>query len=250
MRIDEDPPLIIPRRGRREEPLPKAAVLVFTSQDLSLFTHCLSEYPEPVRKLFLADVFVGTYEGVSMAVAGPMLGAPQSVMVLEKLIALGAETVVSVGWCGSLRSTVVVGDVVLPMGAVSEEGTSAHYPGKKRGGPSDRLVGALKEAFQGEGLKVHEGEVWTTDAPFRETAAKVLKHQGSGILAVDMETSALFAVAGFRGIDLASVLVVSDELFTLKWKHGFREPGFRRTRELMIVPILRSVSSIQPSAAP
>jgi purine-nucleoside phosphorylase len=73
--------------------------------------------------------------------------------------------------------------------------------------------------------------VWSTDAPYRETVRKILFYQKKGILAVDMESSALFTVAHFRRIQLATVLIVSDELFTLEWVHGFKEPIFLKTRE-------------------
>ena len=48
------------------------------------------------------------------------------------------------------------------------------------------------------------------------------------LMAVDMETSALFTVAGFLGIAAAAVLVVSDDLSTLSWRPGFKRPEFRR----------------------
>ena len=43
-----------------------------------------------------------------------------------------------------------------------------------------------------------EGATWTTDAPFRETALAVREAEGEGILAVEMETAALYAFAAAR----------------------------------------------------
>ena len=162
-------------------------------------------------------------KGRRVALAGPMLGAPQTVLVLERMIALGARRFIAAGWCGSLRNEVRIGDIVLPSGAISEEGTSGHYPGVMRA-PSSELFNSLKSALASTGQAIHEGTVWTTDAPFRETCAKIKAFQSQGVLAVDMETSALFSVSQFRGVDLAAVLVVSDDLSGLKWVHGFRDP--------------------------
>lgn len=160
-----------------------------------------------------------------------MIGAPQAVMVLEKMIALGVQRVVTVGWCGSLQPEVKIGDVVLPTGAFSEEGTSRHYPVEEtETGPSARIFRILKEKLREPEFVVHLGKVWTTDAPYRETPRKVQFYQESGALAVDMETSALFQVAHFRAIELGSILVVSDELFDMKWTPGFRESRFQETR--------------------
>ena len=83
--------------------------------------------------------------------------------------------------------------------------------------------------------------MWTTDAPFRETYAKVTKFQSEGVLCVDMETSALFAVSAFRKVDLAVVLVVSDDLYGMKWVHGFKEPVFKESREKVVRSTLETL---------
>ena len=90
--------------------------------------------------------YTGSYDGSHVALAGPMLGAPQTVLVLERMIALGARKFIALGWCGSLRSDVRIGDIVLPSGAISEEGTSAHYPGVECA-PSSELFNSLKSAL-------------------------------------------------------------------------------------------------------
>jgi purine-nucleoside phosphorylase len=73
--------------------------------------------------------------------------------------------------------------------------------------------------------------VWSTDAPFRETQAKVLGYQRQGALAVEMECSALFTVGAFRSAEVAALLVVSDDLSSLSWKPGFKDTRFARGRE-------------------
>jgi uridine phosphorylase len=244
MPTGDNQPLIQPSRGRREEGLPPFAVLVFTSQDMELFLQLSPQLHRQARKLYLARLFVGFHQGVPLALVGPMLGAPQAVLVLEKLIALGVMEIISVGWCGSVQKHVRIADLVLPTGAFSEEGTSAHYPlGDRQPGPSRKCLNAIKEALFPEAPTVHEGMVWTTDAPFRETVDKVRQYQQAGALGVDMETSALFTVASFRGVKLTAALVVSDDLSSLKWVHGFKEPTFRQAREELVKSILRAVTS-------
>lgn len=185
---------------------------------------------------------MGTYGGTPVSLAGPAVGAPQAVMVTEKLIALGVREILAVGWCGSLQRNTAIGDIVIPLGAVCEEGTSAHYPvGHPPPGPSLELVAALRQALRIGGFTIHEGMVWTTDAPYRETAAKVAEYQRKGVLAVDMETSALFTLAAYRGIRLAVLLVVSDDLSTLKWIHGFGTSVFKECRARLAPLILATM---------
>lgn len=246
MATDENSALIEPRKGKREQALPPAAILTFTPLDLKLFSSRFLQPPRLSHKIYLSEAYTGECEGVPVALTGPMLGAPQAVMVLEKMIALGVKRVIAVGWCGSLQGRVTVGDVVVPTDALSEEGTSAHYPVAVAGGPGpsielrDRIIAGLVA----RGVSVHGGSVWTTDAPYRETRGKVRKYQQSGILAVDMETSALFTLAAYRQIQLAVVLTVSDELHSLHWVHGYRASKFLETREKVVDSVLSVIAVV------
>jgi uridine phosphorylase len=213
------------------------AVLVFSPEDLASFSASLPQRPVLTRKLYLTNLFTALAGSAPLAIAGPMLGAPQTILVLEKMIALGVKRFIAIGWCGSLCGHVKIGDIVLPLGAVSEEGTSSHYPGCECA-PSSQLIELLRPALQSTGKTIHEGMVWTTDAPFRETCAKVKFFQTQNILSVDMETSALFSVARFRRVELGVVLVVSDDLSSLKWVHGFGDPGFKQSRQKVIQSVL------------
>lgn len=231
MSFDENVAIIEPRKGKREGALPPLCILVFSPEDLARFVPFFSPCDKSPHKLYFADVYIGTYEGVSVVLAGPMLGAPQTVLVLEKLIALGVSKVVGVGWCGSLQSRIRIGDVVLPSSSIAEEGTSAHYPiSTDQPGPAEELLHPLRKIYEEAGLICHEGRIWTTDAPYRETLGKVLTYQKQGVMAVEMETSALFTVAHFRNIRLAMALVVSDDLSSLRWRHGFRDERFLEIR--------------------
>jgi uridine phosphorylase len=61
------------------------------------------------------------------------------------------------------------------------------------------------------------GKTWTTDALYRETAAKVTRRRDEGCLTVEMEAAALFAVARFRGVPLAQVLYGGDDVSGAEW---------------------------------
>ena len=164
----------------------------------------------------------------SLTFCGPFLGAPQAVMGMEKLIALGARRVWVLGWCGSIHPDLKVGDLIVPTGAVSEEGTSQHYPIAPRKAATDHeLSRLLGQALAREEKPYRRGTVWTTDAPYRETPSKVAQYRNQGVLAVEMEMSALMTLSVYRSVRLAALLVVSDELSDLKWHAGFRIPRFK-----------------------
>lgn len=160
--------------------------------------------------------------------AGPALGAPMAVLAMEKLIALGIRQFVIYGWCGSLTPDLKSGDIFLPVRALSEEGTSPHYPLPRPAESTQILRSRLINHLQSENCSVIEGPIWTTDAPFRETREKVRTYARQGIMAVDMEFSALCTVAAFRRVSLAAVMLVSDELWEGQWRPAFRTKAFKK----------------------
>jgi uridine phosphorylase len=166
--------------------------------------------------------------GEGFSICGPFLGAPHAVMGMEKMIALGARRFFVLGWCGSIQPNVKIGDLVIPTEAHSEEGTSRHYPiGARTAGTTAALTSRLENGLASSGRPYRKGSVWTTDAPYRETPSKVKHYQGLGVLAVDMEMSALITLGVFRSVQVAGLLVASDELFDLRWRPGFKSPLFR-----------------------
>jgi len=56
------------------------------------------------------------------------------------------------------------------------------------------------------------GKTWTTDAPYRETLAKVQRRKSEGCVVVEMESAAFFALAQFRGVTFAQILYGGDDV--------------------------------------
>lgn len=180
--------------------------------------------------------------------AGPAVGAPMAVLCLEKLIALGAETTLVMGWGGALSPERAIGDLLLPTWAVSEEGTSAHYPVASSPEASPRLRLQLETVLRAAGFRVAAGPVWTTDAPYRETRAKVAAYRQQGLQAVEMEFAALATVAAFRGVELAAVLALSDSLAGEAWESGFHRPAFKKNSRQALEVLLRHLGQFGKEA--
>ena len=89
----------------------------------------------------------------------------------------------------------------------------------------------VREAFGHLEIPYVEGLIWSTDAIYRETSSKVLFYRQKDVVAVEMELSALLTVGLFRQARVGSVLVVSDDLSTFKWRPGFRNENFKRSRK-------------------
>ncbi len=224
--------IIQPRRGKSAPSLGPLSVLAATEPDVEALRSALGFRSDAGRRLYTSRLFTVSTTLPGASLAGPVVGAPCAVMLAETLIAWGARTLVFLGWCGALSDALAIGDLVLPTSACVDEGTSRHYISEaSQSTPSPTLVNELSAACAPQGVSVHPGAVWTTDAPFRETPEKVISFRGRGALAVEMECSALFTLGVFRSVEVAALLVVSDDLSSLSWKPGFKDPRFARGRE-------------------
>lgn len=72
-------------------------------------------------------------------------------------------------------------------------------------------------------LPFQHGTTITADAPFRETAAWLEDKKRRGVAVVDIEASAVLALAEYYGIPAAALMIVSDELSPKKWKTGYKD---------------------------
>ncbi len=234
--VTDDPPL----------PFPDAVVFCYQS---SLLAHILGQHET-------AGVERGTYRHLHwlqetenrVAVAGGFgVGAPAVVLVLEALIVQGIRRFLSIGTAGSLQRDLTIGDIVVCDRAIRDEGTSHHYlPPKKYAHASPAMTARLVDALQATDTPHHVGTSWTIDAPYRETIAEVQHYQSEGVLTVEMEAAALFAVASYRDVEMGSLLTISDSLADLKWDPHFRSDSTRTGLETLYQVALKA---LQPEIA-
>lgn len=100
---------------------------------------------------------------------------------------------------------------VIPTKALRDEGTSYYYlpPSEFVEAPSD-LSSRLVRALETIGLPVQQGAVWTTDAPYRETAEQIRRHASTGIMVLEMQAASLFALGTARNVPIQVVAHVTN----------------------------------------
>lgn len=218
------------------------SVLVSTIGDVHRLC-CLMKIDQATfKRFFTSKFYTPDNHKPDVSVVGPIVGAPYAVMLLETLIAWGARSFIFFGWCGAISPDVKIGDILIPTSAVVGEGTSIHY-GQSQDSvvrPSPATNDTIRTVLHDRDVAFHEGRIWSTDAVFRETPNKVRHYQSTGAVAVEMELSALFSVGRFRHVDVGGIVVVSDELSTLKWHPGFKDERFQQGRQ-SVCEVIRQV---------
>lgn len=231
--------VINPTRSRGEPQLPAYGILAVNPSDVERMRQLAGKHDLKRGKLFHANLYLSQ----TFFLAGPAVGAPMASLTLEKLIALGAQNIIVYGWCGALTAPVKAGDIVIPTWALSEEGTSSHYSRDGEIAPDPVLRQAVLGSLQNSETTIRQGPVWTTDAVYRETRSKVAEYGQRGLVAVDMEYSALCTIARFRGIRLAAVMLTSDELYREPWQPQFGNKEFRNQSKQLLATLCARISS-------
>lgn len=152
------------------------------------------------------------------AVMHPGVGAPLAAGLMEEAIYLGCRKFIAVGGAGALDSGLGMGHIVIPTAAVRDEGTSYHYlPPGREATPSPEGIRAIERALARHQIAWVTGKTWTTDAFYRETAEKIKRRKAEGCVTVEMEASAFFAVAQFRGVTIGQMLYAGDDVGGDQW---------------------------------
>lgn len=166
------------------------------------------------------EVWEVEHAGMSLAFFQPGLGAPLSAAFLEEVIEGGARTIVACGGCGALSADLALGHVVVVSSALRDEGTSFHYEPPSRILEADGdVVARLEGLLAARGVPYRTGRTWSTDGFYRETRARVARRREEGCITVEMEASALIAVARFRGVRFGQLLYAGDSLAGDDWDH-------------------------------
>ncbi|MBH8606454.1 purine-nucleoside phosphorylase [Thermoactinomyces sp. CICC 10521] len=161
--------------------------------------------------------FTGTYKGKRVSVQGTGMGVPSiSIYVNELIREYGVKKLIRVGTCGAIQKDVKVRDVILAMTSCTDSAVNRQtFPGFDFAPCAD--FDLLNKAYQAgveKGLHVRVGNVLTSDTFYRDSMEPVKKLADYGVLAVEMETTALYTLAAKYGVHALSVLTVSDHIFT------------------------------------
>ena len=136
-------------------------------------------------------------DGAPLTVQSTGLGGPSTAIVVEELIGLGARRLVRAGTCAALVDGTAPGSLVIVESVLAQDGTSRALGANGALAPDPGLFAALRAA--GNGAMV--GPVVSAD---------VMDAGGSGAVALDLSTAALFAVAARHGVPAACVLAVTE----------------------------------------
>ncbi|MUK90025.1 purine-nucleoside phosphorylase [Ornithinibacillus sp. L9] len=189
---------------------------------------------DPLRAKFIADTFLedvsqynqvrgmygftGTYKGERVSVQGTGMGVPSiSIYVNELIQSYDVKKLIRVGTCGAIQKDVNVRDVILAQGATTDSQMNRMiFNGIDYAPLADFEL--LKNAYDvgiEKGMNLRVGNVFTSDTFYRDNAKEVNELLAKyKVLAIEMETTALYTLAAKFDRQALSILTVSDHILT------------------------------------
>ncbi len=202
------------------ESLPEKCVITFFRKELDRFA---AEKNLPVIGYLNSEIFdFPIYEYGSgtdrLCVTMAFCGAPGAAVTLEDLYAMGCKKFIICGGAGALTKGSKIGEIIVPVSAVRDEGTSYHYLAPSREVECHKeavetVIACLKQM----GIPFTTGKTWTSDAIYRETPDMIELRRSEGCITVEMEAAAFFAVSRYHNLPLAQLLYAGDDVSGEVW---------------------------------
>ena len=188
---------------------------------------------DPLRAKFIAETFLedvtcynevrnmlgftGTYKGKRVSVQGSGMGVPSiSIYANELFNDYGVQKLIRVGTCGAIQEDVKVRDVILAQSATSDTRMNQVIWGGGIDFAPTADFDLLYKAYNAgkeAGLNLKVGNIFTADSFYSEEA-QTEKLARYGVLAVEMESAALYTLAAKYGRQALTILTVSDHIIT------------------------------------
>jgi len=163
--------------------------------------------------------FTGTWNGHRVSVQGSGMGQPSLAIYANELFReYDVQSVIRVGSAGGLTDKVAIRDVVIASGACTDSSMNRiRFEGLDYAAVADfGLLSAAATAATGQDLSVgvHVGLIFSGDSfysPRPELLTRMVEH---GVLAIEMEASALYTLAAGFGRKALCICTISDHIVT------------------------------------
>ncbi len=192
-------------------------------------------------------IFTGKLCDEKVSVCSTGIGGPSTAIAVEELCKCGAEFMIRIGTCGGINTKVEGGHVVIPTGAIRQEGTTLQYvPAEYPAVADHEVVNALIQAAESENKTYHTGIIQSKDSFYGQHSPEIMPVSNdleskweawkkAGVLASEMECSTVFVVGGIRGVKTGAVLHVlwNQE----REKLGLPNPTYESTEDAIKIAV-------------
>ena len=213
---------------------------------------------DPLRAKFIAETylenpvcynevrgmlgFTGTYKGVPVSVQGSGMGMPSMGIYSHELYnEYDVENIIRIGTAGSIADKINLREIIIGVSASTNSNYAAQYrlPGTYAPTASWKLIAEAVKAAEAKGCIYHAGNILSSDT-FYDDANSLAEWNKMGVLAIEMESAALYMNAARAGKNALCILTVSDcPLKGLSTTAEERQTSFRDMMEIALETAIR-----------
>lgn len=187
---------------------------------------------DPLRAKFIAETyledpvqynnvrgmlgFTGTYHGKKVSIQGSGMGTPSmGIYSYELYKFFGVENIIRIGTAGSLKEKLKIGDLIFGQGTSSTSNYAFQYnlPGSLAALADFTLLETAVGIARQHGRNFQVGNILCSDVFYDEDSPSDTWKE-MGVLAVEMESYALYLNAAKLGKRALTILTVSDEIYS------------------------------------
>ncbi len=209
---------------------------------------------DPLRARFIAETYLrdpvcynrirnmegytGHFNGTRVSVQGSGMGQASLAIYTEELIrSYGVKRVIRVGSCGAMQSNIGLREIIIPLSASTDSSMNRiRFQGMDFApSPTWRLVEAAVAESRRRDAEPRLGTILSTDSFYTADPDLWRLWARYGVLAAEMESSALFTIAASHGVEALTILTVSDNIATGESTEAEeRERGFKLMAEIAL----------------
>ena len=173
--------------------------------------------PKKVAFMREFNTYTGTYKGKEISVMGGGMGMPSiGIYSYELFNFYDVDQVIRIGSAGAFQDNIKLMDVVIGMGACTDSNYAYQYglPGTFAPIADYELLNRAVETAKRQGTNVVVGNVLSSDVFYNAMSNVNDLWRDMGVLAVEMESAALYSNAAYAGANAICILTVSDSAVT------------------------------------
>lgn len=248
----------------RPQDVGKYAIVPGTKDRLEVL---IKKLENPIRNFSFMEytMYTGSYQGIRITAMNGGRFSTDTAITTEVMCNAQLENIIRIGTCGSLDENFKIGDLVVVDRVIRGDGVTPYYVKEDFQTLADKKIAdTLFEVAKGmsvnpvrdyeatsrldglsNGVNLHRGITWTTDALLRETREIVEAKRKEGAIAVDMVSSTLLTIAQTYNIKAGSILAVGDNVIT--GEMGFMNPLYYIAETKLIEIALETVKKLANS---
>ncbi len=159
--------------------------------------------------------FTGLFEGHRLSVMASGMGMPSAAIYITELVReYDVSTIIRVGTAGVYKPELQLRQIVAATNAVTNSNMPELIGAPSPIAASPRMLDVIKDVSAAQGIAVEFGTVFTSDIFYEQNSNAQDEHTANGVLAVEMETAALYSVCAVEGAEALSMFTLTDHLVT------------------------------------